>query len=114
MTKNRIRELRKELDLTQEGLSKLIGTTQQAISKMENGSYAIPSDLLIELSKFFNVTADYIIGLSDIKRDSPCQTRANQEIDSHYNIVIRYKNLNETNKKTLLTLLKRLEQTQIE
>ena len=114
MTKNRIRELRKESDLTQEALSKLIGTTQQAISKMENGSYAIPSDLLIELAKFFNVTADYIIGLSDIKRDSLCQTQVNQEMDSYYNIILRYKNLNATNKKTLLTLLKRLEQTQIE
>lgn len=38
----------------------------------------------------------------------------NQEMDQCYNIVLRYNNLTDTNKKTLRCLLKRLEQAQLE
>ena len=44
MKNNRIRELRKRFDLSQEALAKEIGTTQQAVSRMENNAYDIPSD----------------------------------------------------------------------
>ena len=36
MVKNRIRELRKSLNMSQETLAERIGTTQQAVSRMEN------------------------------------------------------------------------------
>ncbi len=39
MAKNRIRELRKSLNMSQESLANKIGTTQQAISRMENNAY---------------------------------------------------------------------------
>ena len=38
----------------------------------------------------------------------------NQEMDQCYDIVLRYNNLTDTNKKTLRCLLKRLEQAQME
>lgn len=57
---NRIRELRKNLSMSQVGLSLVIGTTQQAVSRMEK-SGDIPTDLLIKMSGFFNATTDYIL-----------------------------------------------------
>lgn len=68
MENNRIRELRKNLSLSQEALAEKIGTTQQAVSRMENNANDIPSDLLIEISKQFNVTTDYILGIFNISK----------------------------------------------
>jgi transcriptional regulator with XRE-family HTH domain len=114
MAKNRIRELRKSLNMSQETLAEKIKTTQQAVSRMENNAYDIPSDILIEISKQFNVTTDYILGISDVKRDYNGQYRMNQEMDRCYDIVLRYQNLSETNQKTLRCILERLEQAQKE
>lgn len=114
MTENRIRELRKSHNMSQEALGAVINTTQQAVSKMEKDIYAISADLLINMAKYFNVTTDYILGVSDIKRDLSGQLRMNQEMDRYYDIVLRYQNLTDTNQKTLQCLLKRLEQAQLE
>lgn len=100
--------------MSQEALGTIISTTQQAVSKMEKDTCSISTDLLISMAGYFNVTTDYILGLSDIKRDLSGQIRMNQEMDQCYDIVLRYNNLTETNKKTLRCLLKRLEQAQIE
>lgn len=113
-TKNRIRELRKNLNLSQEALATILGTTQQAVSRMENGSYDIPTDLLIKMSKSFNVTIDYLLNCSDIKRDLSGQVRMNHEMDRYYDIVLRYQHLTDINQKTLMALLERLEQAQNE
>lgn len=114
MTDNRIRELRKNHSLSQEALAAIINTTQQTVSRIEHSSCDIPSDILISVSEYFNVTTDYILGISDVKRDLNRQVRMNQELDQHYDIVIRYQNLSEINQKTLRTMLERLEQAQRE
>ena len=114
MIENRIRELRRSHNMSQEALGTIINTPQQAVSKMEKDTCTISTDLLIRMAEYFNVTTDYILGLSDIKRDLSGQIRMNQEMDQCYNIVLRYNNLTDTNKKTLRCLLKRLEQAQLE
>ncbi len=114
MTENRIRELRRSHNMSQEALGTIINTTQQAVSKMEKDTGAISTDLLIRIAEYFNVTTDYILGLSDIKRDLSGQIRMNQDMDQCYDIVLRYNNLTVMNKKTLRCLLKRLEQAQLE
>ena len=114
MTENRIRELRKSHNMSQEALWAVINTTQQAVSKMEKDICFISTDLLISMAEYFNVTTDYILGLSDIKRDLSGQFRMNQEMDQCYDIVLRYRNLSDINQKTLRCVLKRLEQAQLE
>lgn len=113
-TKNRIRELRKNMNLSQDGLAAILGTTQQAVSRMEIGAYDIATDLLIKMSELFNVTTDYILSCSDIKRDLSGQVRMNHEMDRCYDIVLRYQRLTDINKKTLMAMLERLEQAQDE
>lgn len=110
---NRIRELRKNLNMSQVGLSMLLGTTQQTVSRIEKGS-DIPTDLLIKMAKLFNATTDYILGISDYKRDLGGQLRMNYEMDMYYDIVLRYQQLSEVNRRTLLVMLDRLEQAQHE
>ena len=110
---NRIRELRKNLSMSQVGLSLVIGTTQQAVSRMEK-SGDIPADLLIKVSGFFNATTDYILGISEYKRDLSGQLRMNHEMDMYYDIILRYQQLSTVNRRTLLVILDRLEQAQYE
>ncbi len=61
---NRIRDLREDRDLTQAEIAKVIGTTQQQYSKIETGKADITGDKLTLLAKFYNVSTDYILGLS--------------------------------------------------
>ena len=114
MIENRIRELRKNHSMSQEALGAIINTTQQTVSKMEKSTFAISTDLLINMSRYFNVTTDYILGISDIKRDLNGQLRMNQEIEECYDVVLRYNNLSEINRKTVCCVLGRLEQAQLE
>lgn len=51
MTENRIRELRRSHNMSQEALETIINTTQQAVSKMEKDACAISTDLLISMTK---------------------------------------------------------------
>ncbi len=60
----RIRELREDNDLSQATVAKVIKTTQQHYSKIENGKSDISGEKLILLSKFYKVSTDYILGLS--------------------------------------------------
>lgn len=108
---NRIRELRKNLHLSQVGLSLALGTTQQTVSRMEKGR-GIPTDLLVKMAEFFNATTDYILGISEYKRDLGGQLRMNHEMDLYYDIVLRYQRLSPINRQTLLVMLERLEQVQ--
>lgn len=63
----RIRELREDNDILQKDVAKLLNTTQQHYSRIEKGTTEITADRIIALAKFYNVTSDYILGLSDEK-----------------------------------------------
>lgn len=63
-----IRELREDHDLKQKDIAKLLGTTQQVYSRYENGENELPVRHIITLCKFYNVSADYILGLKKFKQ----------------------------------------------
>lgn len=64
---NRLRELREDNDLTQQKLADSLGITQRKYSYIETGTQQLTDDILIKLSKFYGVTTDYILRLSDKK-----------------------------------------------
>lgn len=59
----RIRDLREDNDLSQKQIADYLGTTQQVYSRYEKGENEIPVRHIIALCKFYNVSADYILGL---------------------------------------------------
>ncbi len=61
----RIRDLREDHDLTQKQVAKMLHCSQQAYSNYELGQRDIPTSILIQLSQLYNVTTDYILGLTD-------------------------------------------------
>ncbi len=61
----RIRELREDHDLTQRELASMLNITQTQYFRYEQGYRDIPTDILIFLSRLYNTTTDYILGLSD-------------------------------------------------
>ncbi|MCI9413628.1 MAG: helix-turn-helix transcriptional regulator [Clostridiales bacterium] len=61
---NILRELREDKGYTQTDVAKYLGTTQQVYSRYETGENEIPVRYIIALSKFYGVSADYLLGLS--------------------------------------------------
>lgn len=59
-----IRALREDADLTQTQIAKVLGTSQTMYARYERGASEMPIRHLIALSKFYHVSADYILGLS--------------------------------------------------
>ena len=64
----RLKDLRIDNDYLQKDIAKVLGISQQYYSKYELGSFTIPTEQLIKLAKFYNVSIDYIVGLTDDKK----------------------------------------------
>lgn len=67
----RIRNLREDADLNQTAIAKELSIAQTTYSDYEKGRVRIPVECLIQLAKFYNVSMDYITGVSNIKRKFP-------------------------------------------
>ncbi len=61
----RLRELRQEKKLSMKQLAKELNTTDAAISNWENGINEPKISYVVAMAKFFNVSADYLLGLED-------------------------------------------------
>ena len=61
----RLRELREDRDYKQREIAAFLNCSQQVYSNYELGQRDIPTDILIKLSAYYNVSVDYILGLTD-------------------------------------------------
>ena len=61
----RIRNLREDKDLYRKDIAEVLGISQQYYSEYESGNRAIPVFHLMKLAEFYNVSIDYIVGLTD-------------------------------------------------
>ena len=64
----RLRDLREDHDLTQTDIAKLLGTTRQQVSKWETGTQMMGVDKYIRLAVYYNVSLDYLLGLTNTPR----------------------------------------------
>ena len=65
----RLRDLREDNDFKQEVVAKVLGITRQQYQLYESGKRKLPVDKLKMLCEFYNVSADYILGLTDEIKD---------------------------------------------
>ena len=63
--RERLRNVREDRDLTQAEVGKLLKKSQQGYNHIEAGRAELKIDDLITLCKFYNLSADYLIGLTD-------------------------------------------------
>ena len=64
----RIRDLREDCDLKQKQIAEYLLCDQSLYSKYERGERELPLRYAIELAKFYGVSLDYLVGLTDEKR----------------------------------------------
>ena len=67
MISSRLRELRLMHKMSQSDLAKAIHVSQQAITKWETGKSEPSSSNIVDISKYFNVSSDYLLGETDDK-----------------------------------------------
>lgn len=61
----RLRDMREDNDLTQAQVAEVLGIDQRVYSNYEIGKREIPVHLLIKLSKMYEVSTDYLLGLKN-------------------------------------------------
>lgn len=63
----RLKDLREDRDLFQKDIAKVLNISQQYYSEYEKGKRSISIEILIMLSNFYQVSTDYILGLTNKK-----------------------------------------------
>ena len=66
-----IRELREDNRYTQKAIAEILSIGQRTYCDYESGRTRIPVESLIILARFYNVSLDYICGVSNIKKEFP-------------------------------------------
>lgn len=61
----RLKDMREDNDLTQSDIAAILKTTRQQVSKWETGVQMMGVDKYIILAKHYNVSVDYLLGLTD-------------------------------------------------
>ena len=67
----RIEDLRIDNDKTQAQVAEFLGCQREVYRRYEKGTRQIPVDMLIQLSKLYNVSIDYLVGLTNEKKPYP-------------------------------------------
>ena len=61
----RLRDIREDKELSQTEIAKILNMKQQQYARYEKGINEIPFSYVIELAKFYNVSIDYLAGLTN-------------------------------------------------
>ena len=108
---SRIKQLRENRGLIQEILASELGITQQMLSKYERDVLCIKVDVLKRIAEYFNVTTDYLLGVSEVKRDLQGQMRVNKTLDTYYDLVEIYKGLDKYDQEMVWSIMQTVKKT---
>ena len=89
----RIKTLREEMSLTQTQLAEGIDVAVSSVSQYETGDRVPSDDIKVKLAKFFDVSLDYLMGISDIRNPYVFFTLSqyfNSLTESEINEVIKF------------------------
>lgn len=67
----RLEDLRIDNDKTQAEIAEYLGCQREVYRRYEKGTRQIPVDLLIKLSLFYNVSIDYMVGITNTRKPYP-------------------------------------------
>lgn len=109
---SRFKDLRLARGLTQGRLAKELGTSQQTISRIEFKDEMVPTDILIKASKYYNVSVDYILGLTEERHNKVCQERLEQHLVEHENLMLEYAALKPEYRAVVKSIVRTLTELQ--
>lgn len=109
---SRFKDLRLERGLTQGRLAKELGTSQQTISRIEFKDEMVPTDILMKASKYYNVSVDYILGLTEEKHNNVCQERLHQHLVQHESMMLEYAALKPEYRAVVKNIVRTLTEIQ--
>lgn len=99
-------ELREDRGLTQKQLAEVFHISNSSISSLETGYRAPSVDMVISLARYFDVTADYLLGMSDCSLSPSVLYEHIAPEVTVAEVISMLENLNETQKSALLIILK--------
>lgn len=108
---SRIKQLSENRGLIQEILASELGITQQMLSKYERDVLCIKVDVLKKIAEYFNVTTDYLLGISEVKRDLQGQMKMNKTLDTYYDLIEIYKGLDEYDQEMVWSIMQTVKKT---
>ena len=108
---SRIKQLRENRGLIQEILASELGIIQQMLSKYERDVLCIKVDVLKKIAEYFNVTTDYLLGISEVKRDLQGQMKMNKTLDTYYDLIEIYKGLDEYDQEMVWSIMQTVKKT---
>lgn len=108
---SRIKQLRENRGLIQEILASELGIIQQMLSKYERDVLCIKVDVLKRIAEYFNVTTDYLLGVSEVKRDLQGQMKVNKTLDTYYDLIEIYKGLDEYDQEMVWSIMQTVKKT---
>ncbi len=110
----RLKTLRISRGLTQDGLAILLNTSQQTISRIEAGASEVPIDVAVRASEFFQVTVDYILGLSDEKCYDPAINNSLHILKQHEDFFGEFEKLDSKSQEMVARMIHDLLKVQKE
>ena len=85
--KQRLKQLRKQQELTQEQLAEKIHISLHTVQRWESGKSLPAVDILLTLSQFFNVSTDYLTGVSNRKKSSNSKVAVKKKVAETKNTI---------------------------
>lgn len=101
-----IRDLREDHDLTQREVAAYLGVSQQTYSNYENGVREIPTNTVVALAKFYQVSTDYLLNSGNVYLGNTSLDSAYLENTTLHDVMYDIQNLNEDARKELLRFIK--------
>lgn len=71
----RLKELREDNDITQKQIAEFLKTSQTMYARYERGASELPIRHLVTLCKFYDVSADEVLGIKKVKRIKPSKKK---------------------------------------
>ncbi len=90
----RLKTLRLRKELTQNQLAKKLDITRSSVSYYEKGAIYPSVEILIKICQYFNVSADFLLGLSDMK-EFQISHLADEQVEILLNLIHQFEQLND-------------------
>lgn len=100
--------MREDADLTQKQIADTIQTSANYYGDYENGKRQIPFERIVQLAKFYNVSIDYIAGLTNDKRGLTRSELSDEETE----LIKKYRSFTERHKGRVEQLFEELAKSE--